>query len=110
MLMHREIEGKIKQVTIKHASSGKWYACIVADIEQAHPPNPPSPDKKVGIDVGLLHFAADSHGTLTGKPQASCKVPSKAQKAPTATVQKEERLKEQKQSAPQGCAHSRESR
>ena len=59
--LHRPIEGNIKQVTIKHMPSGKWYAYIIVDngstdfdiceVETA-----------VGLDVGLTSYIVDSDG------------------------------------------------
>ncbi len=33
IFMHRDIEGKIKQITIKHHASGKWFASIIAETQ-----------------------------------------------------------------------------
>ena len=59
-IMHRDIEGSIKQVTIKHFSSGKWFAFIAS--EQKKTVLPSANSKKVGIDLGLMNYAADSDG------------------------------------------------
>ncbi len=57
-MMHRNTEGKIKQTTIKHYSSGKWYASIIAEtndeIRQTENIN------KVGIDLGTINYVYDS--------------------------------------------------
>jgi putative transposase len=68
MRMHREIFGKIKQVTIKHMPSGKWYAYIIVDngssdfelidVETA-----------VGLDVGLTSYIMDSDGHEVENPR-----------------------------------------
>lgn len=63
--LHRPIDGRIKTLTINR-SSGKWYAyfsVILEDIKQ---------DQKtdsIGIDMGLLSFAALSNGELIGNPR-----------------------------------------
>ncbi len=67
MVLHRPIEGKIKTLTIRRSSTGKWYVCFSCEVEtEALPPT----DKVVGIDVGLETFAtlkgwgADSQSPL----------------------------------------------
>ena len=66
--LHREIVGEIKQVTIKHMPSDKWYAYIIVDngsmdfelinVETA-----------VGLDVGLEHYIVDSDGNEVENPR-----------------------------------------
>ncbi len=66
--LHREIVGEIKQVTIKHMPSGKWYAYIIVDngssdfdlidIKTA-----------VGLDVGLTSYIVDSDGHEVENPR-----------------------------------------
>ncbi len=66
--LHRPIEGEIKQVTIKHMPSGKWYAYIIVD-------NGSSDfdiidiEKAVGLDVGLEHYIVDSGGHEVENPR-----------------------------------------
>lgn len=66
--LHRSIQGKIKQVTVKKYRSGKWYACIQIETE----PRPePSKDelRAVGIDLGLNSFTVDTEGRSIGHPE-----------------------------------------
>ncbi|MFH1638648.1 MAG: RNA-guided endonuclease TnpB family protein [Candidatus Woesearchaeota archaeon] len=64
---HRNITGKIKQVTIKQTSSGKWFASV---IEEQKITVPKLPIKKiVGIDLGLNDIVYDSDGNKTGNPR-----------------------------------------
>lgn len=65
--IHRVIKGKIKQITIKHCSSGKWYACITAEIKEKITRN--NNTKKVGIDLGLDNFIYDSNGNKIKHPK-----------------------------------------
>jgi putative transposase len=67
MLMHRPVEGKIKQVVIKHYLSGKWYACIIAEQQTDVVKIPIR--SAVGIDVGLKHFCSDSDGLQVKNPK-----------------------------------------
>lgn len=66
-IMHREPEGKIKQITVKHYPSGKWYASIICEnkIEIQKTIN----QKKVGIDLGIKNFAFDSDGNHFDNPK-----------------------------------------
>jgi putative transposase len=57
--LHREVKGDIKQVTIKHMSSGEWYAFLVVD-DGVGKEKTTFIDKMVGIDVGLVRYVVDS--------------------------------------------------
>lgn len=61
------IQGEIKTLTIKRESSGKWFACFscIEDVPERQKVN----DKKIGIDVGLEHFANLSDGTIIDNPR-----------------------------------------
>jgi len=50
MVLHRKIEGRIKTLTVRRSSTGKWYVCFSCEVE---PSILPPTDKVVGIDVGL---------------------------------------------------------
>jgi len=64
--LHRPIEGKIKQVTIKRYSTGKWFACFTTEVL----PRPlPSSGKYIGIDLGLADFATFSNGVKVPNPR-----------------------------------------
>ena len=64
--IHREIEGKIKQVIIKRYNSGKWFACICVEKEFE---KLPKTNKTVGIDVGIRFFLTDSEGKQIENPK-----------------------------------------
>ena len=61
---HRQVEGKIKQITIKK-SLGKWYCMIVTDaiikIECGK--------KEIGIDLGINNYIMDSEGNVVEHPK-----------------------------------------
>jgi putative transposase len=67
MRMHRDIQGTIKQVVVKHYLSGDWYACIVAEQQTEIAKKPIR--SAVGIDVGLKHFCSDSDGLQVENPK-----------------------------------------
>ena len=59
--LHRPIEGKIKRLTIRRTSTGKWFACFSVEVDD--PIKPPWKDGSMaGIDVGLESFATLSNG------------------------------------------------
>jgi len=64
--VHREIEGKIKQVIIKRYSSGKWFALVCVEEEEKQLPKT---SKAIGIDVGIRFFLTDSEGRQIENPK-----------------------------------------
>jgi len=74
-VVHREIHGKIKTVTITKTPSAKYFAAILAENGEAALPI--SYDGKIlGVDVGLTHLAITSDGSKFTNPKHT----SKAQK------------------------------
>lgn len=67
--IHREIEGKIKQVIIKQYKSGDWYALICVDYQQPPTVLKKAIEKVVGLDVGVKFFLSDSDGRQIGNPK-----------------------------------------
>jgi putative transposase len=63
---HREIEGKIKSISIVRTPTGKYYLNVLVDREIK--PLPPT-DKVVAVDVGLTHFATLSTGEKIENPK-----------------------------------------
>ena len=71
--MHRKVEGKgkgegkekIKQVTVKKYSSGRWYAFVCC--EQTFP-DKKGVERVVGIDVGIIHYVTDTEGRQVEHP------------------------------------------
>ena len=64
---HRNIKGKIKQITIKKEASGKWFASILEERKEKikqHLIN-----KVVGIDLGLTNIVYDSDGNKITNPR-----------------------------------------
>jgi putative transposase len=61
------ISGVVKTLTIKREPSGKWFAIFncIDNIPELQIVN----DKKVGIDVGLEHFATLSNGQMIDNPR-----------------------------------------
>ena len=63
---HRQVNGIIKQVTIKHFPSGKWFAFI---IEDGIKPQKTANNSIVGIDLGLQSIVYDSDGNSIPNPR-----------------------------------------
>ena len=66
LVYHRPIKGKIKTLTIRKSSTGKWYASFSVECEPERLADHPS---QVGIDVGLKTFATLSDGTEIANPR-----------------------------------------
>ena len=60
MVIHREIKGDIKNVTVSKTPSGKYYASIVTELDI---PKAPLNGKKIGMDLGIKDFC------ITNKPE-----------------------------------------
>ena len=67
MMIHRPVEGNIKQVIIKHYLSGKWYACISVKQDKGVVKQPIK--TAVGIDVGIKYHCSDSDGLQFENPK-----------------------------------------
>ncbi len=65
--LHRPIEGMIKTCTIIRRNTGEWFVCFSCDGIEQKPL--PKIGRKVGIDLGLRHFAVDSDGKITEAPK-----------------------------------------
>ena len=66
IVLHRELDGKTKQVHIKRERSGKWFACFSVEVEDA--PKIEKFSKPIGIDLGITHYIADTNGNFVEHP------------------------------------------
>jgi putative transposase len=64
---HREIEGKIKTLTLKRSATGKWFATFC--VKQESKPARENAGPQVGIDLGLKELAVISDGTVIHNPR-----------------------------------------
>jgi len=69
---HRQVEGKIKQITIKK-SLGKWYCMVVTDLIQKRVCG----EKEIGIDFGINNYIMDSEGNSIAHPKTIDKYATK---------------------------------
>ncbi len=64
---HREIKGRIKTLTLKRESSGKWFAIFTVETLGKIPRE--NGGEAVGIDLGLKTFATLSNGKMIKNPR-----------------------------------------
>lgn len=83
--LHREIQGKIKTVTIKREGP-RWYVTFSCEVERGF--QTPYTDDAIGIDLGLLHFATLSTGDTVENPRYYRKAEKKLEKAQQALARK----------------------
>ena len=62
--LHREVEGVIKQVTLKK-SNNNWYAYIITDAKIKRKCG----KKTLGVDLGINNFLVDSEGSKVEHPK-----------------------------------------
>ncbi|QSV54693.1 MAG: IS200/IS605 family element transposase accessory protein TnpB [Dolichospermum sp. UKL201] len=67
-IIHREIEGKIKTVTITKNCSEQYFAAILFE-DGKEKPELIAEGKAIGIDLGLTHFAITSDGSKFDNPR-----------------------------------------
>ena len=67
--LHREISGTVKSITVSFSATGKYYASILVDDGRETPQPIHSIDTVVGIDLGITHFAIESHGRKEANPR-----------------------------------------
>jgi putative transposase len=67
IINHRQIQGKIKILTIRRTPTEKWYACF--SCEQVVSPSSLNPSKIIGIDFGLINLATLTDGTIITNPK-----------------------------------------
>jgi putative transposase len=70
--IHRDIEGKVKTVTVSKNPDGRYFASMLVDDEIAAPESS-SDGKVLGIDLGLTDFAVTSDGSKYQHPKATKK-------------------------------------
>ena len=67
-VFHREIEGKIKTVTVSKNKSDQYYAAILFE-DGKDKPKTNTNGKAIGIDLGINHFAITSDGSKFDNPR-----------------------------------------
>ncbi len=69
--VHRQVEGALKSITLSRTTTGKYYASVLHEADQAAPAPMTDIDsaKVLGVDMGLTHLAIDSNGHKTTNPR-----------------------------------------
>ena len=67
-VFHRQIEGKIKTVTVSKNKAEQYYASILYE-DRTDKPNLSYEGKAVGLDMGLAHFCITSDGSKFDNPR-----------------------------------------
>ncbi|MCG5535908.1 RNA-guided endonuclease InsQ/TnpB family protein [Ectothiorhodospira mobilis] len=69
--VHRPVDGKLKSITLSRTVTGKHYASLLFDTDQAAPAPTMDVDtsRVVGLDMGLSHLAIDSNGRKVANPR-----------------------------------------
>jgi putative transposase len=65
--LHRPLEGRIKTVTLRRSSTGKWFVAFAVERERSADTD--VPEAAVGVDVGLEKFATFSTGETIDNPR-----------------------------------------
>jgi len=65
-VLHRKIEGKMKNCTVSKTKTGKYFIAIQCEVDHTQPEQKTA---KVGIDLGLTTFATFSTGEKVEKPK-----------------------------------------
>ena len=78
VVLHREIEGTIKTVTIKQEGD-QWYACFSCEVKD--PEKLPVSYEDVGIDLGVSHLATLSNGSMIEHPRYHRRAKKKVEQA-----------------------------
>lgn len=68
-VIHREVTGKIKTVTVSISPSGKYYASVLLDNNEQPPKEVKHITKVIGIDMGIHDFITDSDGNKIPNPR-----------------------------------------
>jgi len=73
--LHRDIpkNATIKQVTVKQEPTGEWFATFGIDMDDSTSETLETPEKVVGIDVGILKYTRDTDGNAVESPDFSHK-------------------------------------
>ncbi|MCY4364171.1 MAG: transposase [Gammaproteobacteria bacterium] len=70
-VLHRELVGKMKTVTVSRSWTGKYYASVLCDDGEPLPAPIGSMDEEavIGLDMGLSHLAITSDGYKESNPR-----------------------------------------
>jgi putative transposase len=64
---HRELQGEVRQTRITRRN-GRWFVAFTVRVEKPEPL--PATGQKIGVDLGVRHFATLSNGSHVAGPRA----------------------------------------
>lgn len=67
--VHRELDGKLKSITLSRTVTGKYYASLLIEDGVEAPVPMRTVDTVLGVDMGLTHLAIDSEGNKIANPR-----------------------------------------
>lgn len=67
--IHRDLDGKLKSITLSRTVTGKYYASLLIEDGVETPAPLQTIDAVLGVDMGLTHLAIDSEGKKTANPR-----------------------------------------
>ena len=67
--VHRELDGKLKSITLSRTVTGKYYASLLIEDGVEAPVPMQTVDTVLGVDMGLTHLAIDSEGNKIANPR-----------------------------------------
>lgn len=67
--VHRDLDGKLKSITLSRTVTGKYYASLLIDDGVETPASIQTVDTVLGVDLGLTHLAIDSEGNKIANPR-----------------------------------------
>lgn len=78
VILHRPLQGKIKQATITKTPTGKFFVSILCETgEECKPKSKVTKQNTIGIDLGLKTFIVSSNGDEYDNPKFLKKAQSK---------------------------------
>lgn len=69
-VLHRELKGEVKTVTISKSKSGHYYASLTMDDGEETPVKVKEIEKVEALDLGLYDYAVNSEGVKYDNPRA----------------------------------------
>lgn len=67
--IHRDIQGKVKSITLSKTTNGKYYASVLVEDGAVLPAPVQTIKTVVGLDLGLTDFFTDSSGHIEANPR-----------------------------------------
>ena len=78
VVVHRTFEGTFKQATISKTPTGKYFVSILVEsLEKTTPKMEITPEKTIGVDLGIKDFAVTSNGERIENPRTLKRVLSR---------------------------------